>query len=475
MDEERHLIAQLSQGDHIVQKTLQWLDGELRKGRFFADPSRVRTAVRHSIHRSSVKVKRWALNVLSQLGLARDMGILDDVFHLAESDPDILASIVRLVFREAKANAAKKLLETKGIAMEGIVLIAASEHSLEHRKRLVTERIPLDGGSAAELRSAIVLAGKAQAPPNLFLANHSNDIALSELNRHEHPSVVKYSIWALAELRLGFGSLKLDISNFDASPPEVRKWIIRLLFSDEIALRQNIDLIRHTEMDVSEEVREEAALELRNTYLEEACEPILHWFHNEMHVLTRMALLDHIATYSERNIQYAHIVKSMYNDAAMKSPMRTRIEACVVKTSMYAKLRTIEMAEESSSLFANDNDYGANRMIINQTFNNSTIGAVSGTGDVNIQTQDLISGIGDEMLKSIFEKILTFIQEQPEGDFKKQGSELLKEAAAAPSKPLLNRIVDWLRLAKDGITAGSALAATADGLVHQLNDYAGLM
>mgnify|MGYP000397697574 CR=1 FL=1 len=114
-------------------------------------------------------------------------------------------------------------------------------------------------------------------------------------------------------------------------------------------------------------------------------------------------------------------------------------------------------------------------MIINQTFNNSTIGAVSGTGDVNIQTQDLISGIGDEMLKSIFEKILTFIQEQPEGDFKKQGSELLKEAAAAPSKPLLNRIVDWLRLAKDGITAGSALAATADGLVHQLNDYAGLM
>ena len=31
MDEERHLIAQLSQGDHIVQKTLQWLDGELKQ------------------------------------------------------------------------------------------------------------------------------------------------------------------------------------------------------------------------------------------------------------------------------------------------------------------------------------------------------------------------------------------------------------------------------------------------------------
>ena len=275
LQEERHTVLQLGREDRVVQKTLQWLEGELRLGRYPADARNLRQAVMQCVERNDLKVKRWALNVLSELGVSGKFEILDTVFPVVKDDPDLLASAVRLLFREARQGAGVKLLNQKGVAVEGLALIAGAEYSVLLRKRLMSERIPLTHASVEELRAAIVLTGRGKAPEYLFLERHPNEIALSELNKHDDPSVAKYSLWGMAELKMGFSFLKIDMSEYDACEGQVRKWILRLLFSDERALSQNIDLIWHGAQDEDVEVREEAAIGLRNCYVEGACSDIV--------------------------------------------------------------------------------------------------------------------------------------------------------------------------------------------------------
>lgn len=199
LQEERHTVLQLGREDRVVQKTLQWLEGELRKGRQPGDARNLRQAVMQCVERNDLKVKRWALNVLAELGVAGRLEILDSVFPVVKDDPDLLASAVRLLFREARQGAGVKLLNQRGVAVEALALIAGSEYSLLLRKRLVEERIPLDHATVEELRAAIVLTGRGKAPEYLFLERHPNEIAISELNRHDDPTVAKYSLWGMAE------------------------------------------------------------------------------------------------------------------------------------------------------------------------------------------------------------------------------------------------------------------------------------
>lgn len=477
IEEERHTILQLGRSDHIAQKTLQWLEGELRNGKFPADARNLRDATIQCARRQDLRVKRWAINALAELGLGGDLSLLDEIFAFTDGDPDLLASAVRLLFREARGGAGVQLLNKQGVAVEGLALIAGSEYSAILQKRLVEEKIPLDHATDEELRAAIVLTGRGKAPNNLFFAEYSNEIALSELNQHDDPSVVKYSLWGLAERQLGFGYLKIDLADYDNCPPQVRKWMLRLLFSDENALSQNLDLIWHGAQDGAVEVREEAAIGLRRCYVEAAVTEIIRWYNNENEPLVLAALIEHMASFAVQDARYESLVTEIYSREVSRSELRGRIEACVVGTEMYRKFRSIELRDEVTTLFSNDNEIGAGLVPkIEQNFTNSNVTGVTGSGDVKIESASMQqNSIDPELVKDLVGKVIQFAAKIQDQGLANEGKELASELQEKPTKGVVEKLIGWVGLVSKGAKAGSDLITAGNELYEDLNGLAGNM
>lgn len=478
IEEERYLNARLTGGDdRVATKALQWLCNNLRDGLFFADVARVRATITLCLYRDSFSTKRWAVNALSALGTGGDLAPVLSLLTLCEADPDLLVAVVSCVFSQITDVEASTILGRRGVEMEGLALIAASRFSTNQKQRLVQTRIPLESASPEELRAAIVLAGTGRSPEHLFHARHTNALALSELNLHHVPSVSKYSIWALAELKLGYSSLQLPVSSLESSPAEVRKWFLRLLFSDSHALRRHFELVRYAQTDPSTEVREEAAMELRSIYVEGLASPVRDWFFNESHEEARFALLEHMAAQSTFDNTYRDIATEFYRQALLKSDTRNRIEAAAAGTPLFRELRKIALIEEGKSLFSNDNDFslGGHRMTtINQHFHNSQIGAVSASGSISAETIAAVQNVAEEQERELLLKCLTLIGQLRSPEAQREGERVVGMVAQAPEKSRWQQLLGYLKGIREGVDAASGVAGGVDGLIGNIQELANM-
>ena len=421
------------------------------------------------VERNELKVKRWALNVLAELGALGKIEILDSVFPHVSGDPDLLASAIRLLFREARQGPALNLLQQKEVGLGGLALIAGSEYSAELRKRLVAERIPLDHATPEELRAAIVLAGRGRAPEFLFDKKHENRNAIPDLNLHDEPSVIKYSLWYMAETNAEFSHLKIKLEDYDACEPQVRKWILRLLFSNEVVLSENIDLISHAAKDEEADVREEAAIGLRNSYVDGAAKEVIRWYTNEGIESVRHALIDHFSKFAHRNDRYEAIIREIYRVQTFRSALRARIEAAVAGTEIYRQLRVLEIKEESVGLFSNDNDIESLIMPrVVQNFTNSQIGAVTGDGSIKIENQTVQGGLSPDVVEALIKQILTVTHLVADAGVRKEGELLVEELKAQPKEGFLKRAIGWTQTIASGATAGSELVDASTELITTL-------
>lgn len=476
LQEEQHTILQLGRDDRVVQKCLQWLEGELRKGRHPSDARNLRAAVLQCVERNDLKVKRWALNVLAELGALGQIEVLDSVFPHVADDPDLLASAVRLLFREARQGPALTLLQKNEVGLSALALIAGSEYSGELRKRLVAERIPLNHATPEELRAAIVLAGRGKAPEFLFERSHENCAAIPNLNLHDEPSVIKYSLWYMAETNIEFSHLKIKLEDFDACDPQVRKWILRLLFSNESVLSQNIDLISHASKDDEVDVREEAAIGLRNSYADSAAKEVIRWFTNERVDSVRHAIIDHFAKFSHRNERYEALIREIYRAETFRSPLRGRIEAAVAGTDLFRQLRVHEIKEESFDLFSNDNDIeGFFMPKVVQNFPNAQIGAVTGKGPINIDNQTVQGGMSPDMVAALIKQFVAVTELVRDVESRKEGERLLDELKAQPKEGFFKRAIGWTQTITSGANAGSELVKAGTELMTTLEGIGGIV
>jgi hypothetical protein len=478
IEEERYLVARLSSGDdRSATKALQWLCNQVRGGAFITDPARTRSTIMLCLFRESHAVKRWAVNALTAIGVGGDISPILNLLSAAENDPDLLVSVIACIFSQKPDVEASTILAQRGVEMEGLALIAASRFSINQKQRLVETRIPLDTASPEELRAAIVLAGMGKSPEHLFHGRHTNAIALSELNLHHVPSVSKYSIWALAELKLGYSSLQLPISSLEASAPEVRKWFLRLLFSDAYALKRHLDLVQYAQTDASTEVREEAAMELRGTYVEGLSTPVRDWFFNEVHEEARYALLEHMAAQSIHDDTYRTITTEFYRRALLKSDTRNRVEAAAAGTPLFRELRKIALVEESVSLFSNDNEFAfGDRSVtnINQNFNNSQIGAVSASGNISAETLAAVNEVKNSSERELLLSSLTLISQLQSSDARREGERLVATVAGEPEKSKWQRLIGFLKGAREGAQDAKGLTDGIDGLIGNIQDIANL-
>ncbi|NJC34644.1 hypothetical protein GGR88_002158 [Sphingomonas jejuensis] len=467
IEEERFIAQQLGAvEDRQVQRALQFLCEQYRRGRFSTDSVRLRTLVINCLFRNYEGVKRWALNALVEIGLGAHRETVVSMAPSFLDHPDLYASFVRLIFFGEREDKALLTFSRLGLPLHGLALIAGAEHSHQLRRRLIKERIPLERADVDELRAAIVLTGRQKAPPHIFLPNHSNELALGELTLHDSDPVKKYAIWAQAERRLGFSALRIPISDYDSSAPQVRKWILRLLFSDPDGLSKNIDLIKHAQLDDNEDVRQEAAIQLRSNYVLDGSPYLQDWLASETHEPTKLALLDHITAFAYRDPSYLAICLSFYREAPLKSVLRTRLEAAASGTSVFKRLRAIELEEESASLFSNDNEWEG-RSVTNLTQNfYAPVGSATGTGAISADTISAISNVNNVQLQSALLSASSLLEKLKDEDIRAEGKVAIESVAKAPSRLGIGRVIDWLGKIKNGMDTTSGLISSADGLIE---------
>jgi hypothetical protein len=464
-------LNQITSSDHLVtQKTLQWLCDQLADGQRFVDPKNIRDGLRLCLISPSMGVRRWALNAVAIVGLGPDNTIILEQLQQAESDPDLMTAVVAALY--SNTTQASELLSARGVDLSGVNLIAAAQYSREMQKLLISEKIPIDNSSADELKAGLILAGTRKAPEHLFFANHKNVVALEQLNLHPVPSVSKYSIWALAKLKLGFDSLKIPIASFESSPPEIRKWILRLLFSDEKNLSKNLDMVQRAGRDDSDEVRHESAIELRNSFVNDLGNYVKDWYFSEPHIPARDALIEHMAAQAYRSDEYLELVSVMYEREPFGSQLRTRLEAAAAGTSCYQQLRRISAKQEIPTLFAGHQILGGNGVTnINNNFGTgNSFGALAiGGGAISADTISAVNSVQNSTAKEVLESVMSFINGVGLNAQQKAEAEgLLREAAKSPSKTTFQKLAGYLTSLGTAASAADSLVGGIDGLVEKI-------
>jgi len=336
-------------------------------------------------------------------------------------------------------------------------------------QRLVASRIPIDNATTPELKAGLVLTGTGKAPEHLFFASHKNKTALEQLNLHPIASVSKYSIWALAKLKLGFDSLKIPLSEFDSSPPEVRKWVLRLLFSDHSNLSKNLEMVQRASRDDSDEVRHESAIELRDSFVVGLSAYVMEWFFAEPYLPARDALLEHMAANAERSPDYWELITTLYEREPFGSQQRTRLEAASAGTSLYGALRRLAVKGEIPRLLPDDRILGAGPMTtINNNFGQgSSFGAVAFGGSVHVATANAISSVQHEPTRDVLQSVLSFINSADLNPGQKaEGETLVREAAAEPTKSTMQKLVGYLTALGGGAQAATGAVQGVDGLIE---------
>jgi hypothetical protein len=471
-EEERYLFNQILSGNEkVTQKALHWLSDRLSEECRFADPLHVRNSLRICLTSESMGVRRWALNAIAILGLGHgsDYSIIIDQLHPAENDPDLMAAVVAALYALHPANASQ-LLSAKGVDLTGANLIAAAQYSPAQLRVLIDTKIPIDSSSSEELKAGLILTGTAKAPEHLFFAAHKNKVALEQLNLHPVSSVSKYSIWALAKLKLGFDSLKIPLSDFDSSPPEVRKWVLRLLFSDPKNLAKNLEMVQRAGRDESEEVRHEGAIELRSAYVKDLGSYVMDWYFNESFIPAKDALIEHMAAQAYKSGAYMELVTRIYEIEPAKSQRRTRLEAAAAGTSSYGEFRRIAIKAETTSLFQDAALPRENPVTNNYNFgDNSNFGAISIGGDVNNQTIQAVGSVQNPAIREVLESVLAFINgSELNPDQKAEGEQLVREAATEPNKTKMQKLIVYVKAIGTGASAVGTLVGGVDGLVEKI-------
>lgn len=476
-EEERFILSQLAHPeDRASVKALQWLCERVREGFWFTDASKIRPSIKLCLFRESANAKRWAVNALAEIGAGKDIEPLIKLFPIAIDDPDLLSSLVSAVFSAKTDEEAMGVMKSQGIPFEGLALIAAAQFSVSQKQELVRTRIPLETEDAAVLRTAIVMAGKGKAPEHLFEARHTNAVALSELNTHHVPSVSKYSIWAITQLRLGFSSLILKPEEIEILPPQVRKWVFRLLISDGLALSKNLDLFSLLLKEPDSEVREEAAIELRDVFVEGLERYVSDWFQREEDGNIRALLADHMVAQNQRSSGYRDFVIDLYRKASPKSDERVRMEAASARTELFREFRKIDIEEERGALFAmNDNEgdkpSSGDTYNINQTVIADSVGALSGGGPIEAQTIAAVQQMEDRDQQAVLETVLGLFKRIADDDKRREAQTIVRDVAKEPSKNGWQKIIGFLSGVKEGSVAINGTAENAVELIETASKF----
>ena len=232
-------------------------------------------------------VRRWLYKVI---GLSRDIAFVPYLRGqlTVESDPEGRSWGAAALIAIAGADAAFDYFRSAGHSQSEIndSLVSARYFRplgppIDHQiiNRLLNENEPLS------LRWLSLIYGKkADLVPRDMVR---------ELNRHDHPLVAEYSLWALTHDPLSrFSDTSLFPQDLPAMPANVRRWYYQFLTHDPLAVLPNWDVVEVAMSDPAPEARQGLATGLAQLRLpRHLAEQMVQWFEVEGDIGVRRALM----------------------------------------------------------------------------------------------------------------------------------------------------------------------------------------
>ncbi len=331
---------------------LQRLCKHYRANFAVANADRFLAQLQYLLEDADPKVVRWALNAMALLGTQRHLPAVKRTTGHYLLDEDIAAAGFSAITAIGGSDALRAFLDEFHLPLEGATLLAAAQQSPSLAGELATRRIDLGVAGPVELRLASILIGVGKAPEHMFSAKHLNADVIGDLNTHPDPIVAQYSVWATYENpSLGVNNLRVQNKDIATFPPNVRKYLYRLLASNNDVAARNFDALVIGSEDDDEAAREGLAIGIKNIFVD-GLDTLTHeWLRDEESEVVRQRLIEHMAAQSLRSERYRKPVLQNYLLHTRGSLGRARIEAAARKTPLARDLMEIAHQTDTGDLF----------------------------------------------------------------------------------------------------------------------------
>lgn len=298
-----------------------------------------------------LKVVRWALNTLAQLGRwSTCQNYIEKALSLYEGNPEIEAAGVAALCRMLKVHT--RDIEALGQIPPAIWKLAALQTSSAKNIDLGDLRINIQRDNKEILKLALIVIGLNKDIAHLFDPRHSNGTFVRELCRHDDAIVQQYSVWAVTENNnLTLEHLGLRFSEIEGLRPNVQSKMYQLAAQRVPDLRDRLDLIAKGSYSTSAEAREGLAKGVRDVYFDGVEEVIIPWFQQESVPGIRKVLVEHVAAYSDDCGPYADLARKIYDD---EPDLQKKILIGAEGTRLYGELKAAQQPDLLSFLDQKD-------------------------------------------------------------------------------------------------------------------------
>jgi hypothetical protein len=456
------------------KQALQRLCGLYRQGARAAAPRQIKGLIIHLLIDPDEKVRRWAFNAMAQLGEPADVPLLVGPWENGRDDDAVFeAGLTALAHLLPKPDLLL-LLGDVGVEMGAVTVMALAQQTDAFTEELNRIHLALDTASNSELRAATLLIGLKKSPDTLFSDRFPVSDVIGDLNTHPDPIISQYSFWATVEHpKLGIDNIRVSPNEFTRMPPNVQSWAYRVLTKDGTNAVQHYDTIVGGSESQYSEVREGVAIGIRNIYYDSLDLTVADWFVDESSPAVREALLDHMATHVNKSSAYREELLRVYRQAATGSILRSRIDAANRDDDVALELRRISLQINDPVLFASM--LGPN-VTNTQNFNGPVaVGGISNSGVGNSGTVQIISNHeAQTKVLPVLERLRQGLESSDVPEAAEEGARLTNEAIAAPTKSRVKKLLEWLKLAKDGgesLKGIASLAVDAYDKIGNLSEF----
>ncbi|MCB1563866.1 MAG: hypothetical protein KDJ75_09855, partial [Alphaproteobacteria bacterium] len=440
---EKYILHMLLRGGDEQQEIyLEKICSLINKGIILQDRG-FGVAVKGLLQSSNKRVRRWAFNAIALMGQRNGRSFVPAVENAVKQsmdDPILLAYAVAALFSVTNDDVQTfKFLNDNGIPVEGALLVASARFSQECAADLSKRKIDIDTADEAVLQNTAILVGVEKVPDGVFSDRHPYKAVIGKLNNHDDKLVQQYSVWAISENpHLTVSDLGIKIIDIESFPPNVKKWLYRLLASDTDNASQNRDILTIGSNDDDVDIRQNLASGLAESYFPELEDIVLPWFADEKDEEIKSLLLEHMATFSGKSNEYENSVMVAYQAAGKESSQRMRLEAAAEQTEIYPKMKRVALQHEAT-FFSNGNVGGlfmSDNSTTNQFIINGDGNQVSGVTQAKILKDVTIKNVQEiedtTLREPLAELISTIEKSDAKDDVKAQAYNEINDLAKNP-------------------------------------------
>ena len=332
-----------------IKSALQVLCGYLERGRVLADQSSIAPKLIPLIFEPDVQVRRWTYKAIALLknASAHAEPLISRIL-LADPDPENMTWAICALFAIAPPAKLNELIEQKKLPMDDTVSLAARLYRVPDKSIVKDPKrsIRIDTADPLTLRWVCLLTGYGIAVPKLFPKDYTGKTIIPQLNGHNDASVAEYSIWALWQNpAFSIDQIAIKKPSFTSQPPNVRRWINRLITKRPEDFEHELDLIVELSRDEEERARSGLALGLAPHYVHGLDKRIAEWCAIEQSEGVRTTLLEHMASKCSLSSLYHEIVLDRYKREKTDSMLRKRLEAAAERTPLNPELKAVSLSE----------------------------------------------------------------------------------------------------------------------------------